>query len=325
MKAKLVSILSVFAFILTPGVLRAQSTDDTESGAQEYVHRIVKPSSLATSTAAAGFDQAVTNPYEWGGGWAGFGRRLGSALGTHVVRSTIHFAVGKMLHEELSYHPSEKQGFGPRLKYALMSTVFTRKTTTGDRTVAVGEISGIVGGGFISRLWHPASYHTAASGFAATGVGFGAEAGMNVLHEFWPNIRHPHRHARNLSVPDKLDKTVAQAEAGQSISAAIGPGPAEPDGKMRLAKSSMISGASVARGVLRATPGDRSDAGRSGSDRAVGRSVSSRDPATSGAWMGGPWPTGISDTRWSGTILSLSLGPAVCTAIARLKRSFSEI
>jgi hypothetical protein len=52
-----------------------------------------------------------------------------------------------------------------------------------------------VGGGFISRLWHPDSYQTAASGFAATGVGFGAEAGMNVVREFWPEIRHPHRHA----------------------------------------------------------------------------------------------------------------------------------
>ena len=231
MRAKLVSILSVSALILVPGIVRAQSTDDSESAAHEYLHRIVNPGSLATSTAAAGLDQAMTNPYEWGGGWTGFGRRLGSALGTHVVRSTIHFAVGKMLHEELNYHPSEKQGFGPRLKYALMSTVFTRKTTTGNRTVAVGEISGIVGGGFISRLWHPASYHTAASGFAATGVGFGAEAGMNVLHEFWPNIRHPHRHAGNLNSPGKPDQAAAEAEAGQSISPAIGPGPAGTAGK----------------------------------------------------------------------------------------------
>lgn len=158
----------------------------------------------------------------------GFGRRLGSALGTHVVRSSIHFAVGKMLHEELKYQPSGKQGFGARLKYALVSTVITRKTTTRQRTVAVGEISGIVGGGFISRLWHPASYHTVASGFAATGVGFGAEAGMNVLHEFWPEIRHPHRRADNLTTPNKPERIGDKAEAGKSISPAIGPGPAEP-------------------------------------------------------------------------------------------------
>jgi hypothetical protein len=112
--------------------------------------------------------------------------------------------VGKLLHEELSYKPSGKTGFGARLKYALLSTVLTRKTTNQHRVVAVGEISGIVGGGFISRLWHPDYYHTAASGFAATGIGFAAEAGMNVVREFWPEIRHPHRHQATSRVPTPL-------------------------------------------------------------------------------------------------------------------------
>jgi len=160
----------------------------------------------------------------------GFARRFGYALGTHAVRSSIHFAVSKLLHEELDYHPSGEKGFGPRLEYALVSTVVTRKTTTRHRTLAVGEISGIVGGGFISRLWHPASYHTAASGFAATGVGFGAEAGMNVLHEFWPEIRHPHRHADNAgdATRDTLAHSGDKTEAKKATSPLlISPSPAK--------------------------------------------------------------------------------------------------
>ena len=195
MTPKNVSILSSALLLVMPAIALAQSSNASppkESGTKEFTRRMVGPGAWVRSGAAAGFDQALTNPYEWGGGTVGFGRRFASAFGTHLVRSSIHFTIGKLLHEELDYQPSDKQGFGPRLKHALLSTVFTRKTTTGKRTVAIGEMSGITAGGFLSRLWHPVSYHTAASGFAATGTGFAVEAGMNVLHEFWPDIRHPH-------------------------------------------------------------------------------------------------------------------------------------
>ena len=96
-------------------------------------------------------------------------------------------------HEEIHYQPSNKQGFGPRLTYALESTVITRKTTTGDRTLAAGEIAGALGSGMLSRLWQPASTRTIAAGFGSAGVSIGADAGYRVLREFWPEIRHPHR------------------------------------------------------------------------------------------------------------------------------------
>jgi hypothetical protein len=213
MKPKFCSVALILTFSLAPAMLLAQSptVPEQRSLVVDYVDRMVGPASVARSAAAGGFDQALTNPYEWGGGIEGFGRRFASALGTHVVRSTIHFTVGKLLHEELDYRASGKQGFGPRLKYALVSTVVTRKTTTHKRTVAVGEIAGITGSGFISRLWHPVAYHTVSSGFAATGVGFAVEAGMNVLHEFWPEIRHPHSHAARAHLPQPPDAQAVTA------------------------------------------------------------------------------------------------------------------
>jgi len=121
----------------------------------------------------------------------GFGKRLGSAFAKHVVKNVIQYPVAHFRHEELGYHPSGKHGFGPRLKYALVSTVITRKTTTGRRTVAAGEISGAVGSGLVSRLWQPARLHTLSSGFASGGITLGADAGLNVAKEFWPRNRHP--------------------------------------------------------------------------------------------------------------------------------------
>ncbi len=72
----------------------------------------------------------------------------------------------------------------------------THKTTTGDRTVAAGQITGAIGSGLVSRLWQPASVSSVASGFASGGITLGVDAGLNVVKEFWPNIRHPRRHSQ---------------------------------------------------------------------------------------------------------------------------------
>jgi hypothetical protein len=132
-------------------------------------------------------------PSEWGQGAASFGKRLASTFGKHLVKTAIQYPLARLRHEELDYRPSGKHGFGPRLKYALVSTVITRKTTTEGRTLAVGELTGSFGSGLISRLWQPTSLHTVSSGFASGGITLGVDAGGRVIREFWPEIRHPRR------------------------------------------------------------------------------------------------------------------------------------
>ncbi len=79
--------------------------------------------------------------------------------------------------------------------YALEAVVITHKTTDHSKTLHAAELSGAFGAGFISRLWQPASTRTIAAGFSSAGLTLGIDAGTNVLHEFWPEIRHPHSHA----------------------------------------------------------------------------------------------------------------------------------
>jgi hypothetical protein len=159
----------------------------------QYVKRTFSRGAVVRAGASAAIGQARNAPHEWGQGAAGFGKRWGSAFGSHVVKNSIEFPVASLLHEELGYRPSGKRGFGPRLGYALESTVITHNTNTGRRTVAAGEISGAVGSGLISRLWQPARLHTLASGVSTAGITLAADAGLNVAREFWP--RHPHDRA----------------------------------------------------------------------------------------------------------------------------------
>ncbi|HET9320644.1 MAG TPA: hypothetical protein VFO27_12745 [Bryobacteraceae bacterium] len=154
------------------------------------------PKAVLMAGTGAAVNQADDTPHEWGQGAAGFGRRFASGFGKHLVHKAIQYPIARLRHEEFGYNPSGKQGFGPRLQYALVGTVMTHKTTTGERTVAVGQICGAIGSGLVSRLWQPASVSSLASGFASGGITLGVDAGLNVVKEFWPEIRHPHSHSQ---------------------------------------------------------------------------------------------------------------------------------
>lgn len=158
-----------------------------------YIRNTFSAKSALAAAAGAGFNQARNVPHEWGQGGAGYGRRFASSFGTHIVNNSIRYAVGGMRHEELGYQPSGKHGFGPRLKYALVSTVITHKTTTGSKTVAAGNISGAFGSGLISRAWQPASTRTLAAGLGTGGIILGIDASTHVAREFWPH-HHPSNH-----------------------------------------------------------------------------------------------------------------------------------
>ena len=176
------------------GSTEGASTESQQPTLKQYAKHELGPNAVAMSGAGAALEQARNVPHEWGQGAVGFAKRFASAFAKHAVTKAIQYPVSRALHEEIHYRPSGKHGFGPRLEYALVRVVITNKTTTGKKTVNAGELSGAVGGGLISRLWQPASARTIGAGFTSAGVTLGVDAGLNVVREFWPEIRHPHHH-----------------------------------------------------------------------------------------------------------------------------------
>jgi hypothetical protein len=187
MRSQLIAILLVLA-------ATAQSAEIRHPYRHQYAKDTFGRRAAIRAGAGAGVQQLRNSPHEWGEGIKGFGKRVGSGFAQHVVKNSIQYPVAAIRHEELGYRPSQKKGFGPRLKYALTSTVITHKTTTGKKTVAAGRISGAMGSGFISRAWQPARLHTFTSGAASGGVMLGVDAGSNVVREFWPKNNHRHKH-----------------------------------------------------------------------------------------------------------------------------------
>lgn len=158
---------------------------------EDYKKQIIGKKAILMTGVRAGFGQAFDVPKGWGRGFAGFGKRVASGFATHVVATSIEYPIAAARHEDLLYHPSTSTHFGPRLEHALLSTVITQKTTTGKNTVASGRLTGTFASGLISRLWQPAASKTIGAGFASGGICLAADAGINVLQEFWPRHKKP--------------------------------------------------------------------------------------------------------------------------------------
>ena len=139
---------------------------------------------VAGVAARAGLAHLRNRPPQWGGGAAGYGKRLGAGFGIHAVKTTVEHVVASPLHESLHYHHSNNSGVAPRLGHALASTVVTRNTKTGRRVPAAGRLSGHAAAGAVSQV-----AIAGVSGASTAGIGLAADAGANVAREFWPRHR----------------------------------------------------------------------------------------------------------------------------------------
>ena len=147
---------------------------------------------LAESALHAGFEQLTNKPEEWGQGGKGLAERLGNGAAKRIIRGTVEYGISNALHEDDRYFVSGQTGFWNRTKYAVSSTFLARRVN-GDRTLAVARFGGIASAAFVSNIWQPSS--TSGMNHAGTSIGFSiaANAGSNVLREFWPDLKNKFR------------------------------------------------------------------------------------------------------------------------------------
>src|SRR5260370_22189043 len=157
---------SIAILVLVGLPLRAPGQSQQSQSPQQspsYLKQTFNKSGAARTVAGAGFEQATGAPHEWGGGLQGFGKRLASGFGSHIVKHTIQYPIARFRHEHVGYIRSDEKGFGPRMKHALLATALTPRTHPQGNTIPTPHIAGAVGSGFISRLSQPERLHTVVS------------------------------------------------------------------------------------------------------------------------------------------------------------------
>ena len=173
--------------------LQAQSGFTPMTGEERrnvYFKRLFSPVSLAGSAVGVGISQWRDRPHEWPQGAKGYGYRYANSYGQHVIRETLMFASGSVLHEDYRYFRSGEQGTRNRILYAVKGS-FMARGDDNRRHVSISRIGAYAGAALISRSWHPDSTRNFRSAGIAFGTSMGISMGFNVLREFWPRKKKP--------------------------------------------------------------------------------------------------------------------------------------
>jgi hypothetical protein len=153
-----------------------------------YLQSTYGPVSLMRSSAVAGINQWRNKDPEWGQGMEGYGKRLASKLGNHIIKRSIHHSLGVLWNEDPRYLPSAKVGIFPRGLYAASRSFIVRRDDGRDK-IADARLIGVFAGSFISRRWQPENDRGTRNALESAGISIAIDAGLNVVREFWPEIR----------------------------------------------------------------------------------------------------------------------------------------
>ncbi len=148
-----------------------------------YMKSTVGPFRLAWTAASAGIHQAQDHPEEWGQGMKGYGKRYASSFGHNAIQQTVTYGLDEAFRLDTGFEKSKREGFGPRLKDALIQNV-TSRTRSGKRVISVPRFAGVYTGAIISHeTWYPERYSYKdglRSGTTNLLIGFGT----NLIREF---------------------------------------------------------------------------------------------------------------------------------------------
>jgi hypothetical protein len=152
----------------------------------------VSVSRLAGSAITSAISTARNQPYEFGPGWSGYGKRVGTRVLTGGVENFTEAGIGGLWGEDPRYH---RKGSGPvrgRIWHSLKMSVAVRNETGGlspayARYIAVPAVSAM------SNAWRPSSERTASATVARIPMSFLGRIAANGFSEFWPDLKRRFR------------------------------------------------------------------------------------------------------------------------------------
>jgi hypothetical protein len=158
-----------------------------------YVHETyLSPSVLFRAAGAAAGEQYNNEPPQWGQGMRGYARRTVSVWGRFTLSDTYVAAGSAALGHDVRYVRCRCSGFGPRLGYALTSSLFTRDGN-GRIVPAVARMGGAFGAEYTARLWLPEGFQTDSRIARTVLYQVGFQGVFNALREFTPELKRAFR------------------------------------------------------------------------------------------------------------------------------------
>ena len=138
--------------------------------------------------AALALDQSTGDPKQWGGGFAGYARRVASRVAAgDIVQNSFQFVAAAALKEDVRYIASDRRGFKKRVEHAILYSVLTYNNQ-GHPTLNLANIGGYYVASAASTLWLPGHDKVASYAFSDGSEALALSVPINMFQEFWPEI-----------------------------------------------------------------------------------------------------------------------------------------
>jgi len=124
-----------------------------------YLFDAFGPYPIAGAAIIAGVNQSENTPPEWGQGARGYGQRFGSNLAIAAVTTTTRYGLAEAFREDTVYYRCECQGFFPRMRHAMISTVTARHGENGHRRLSFPALVAPYAGTMTAVYgWYPSRF-----------------------------------------------------------------------------------------------------------------------------------------------------------------------
>ena len=129
-------------------------------------------------------DQARGTPWQWGGGWGGYGKRFASREGQFVAANSLAAWGNAKLGYEVRYDQCKCQGLWPRTRHAFFRNLVTYDRSEEHLRPQWALYGGAFGAGMLSTTWKPGSHSVFAEGSQAAVEQVGWGTLLNFFTEF---------------------------------------------------------------------------------------------------------------------------------------------
>jgi hypothetical protein len=173
--------------VLGPTVAQPQSSSRLNSDQKfsSFVEQSMSPYATFSSAIAAGFRPSFNSAQTP----ENYANRFGHAISDRTEQGFFtKFLLPSMLHQDPRYFASEDTGTVDRASYAL-TRVLVGRTDGGKATLNTSELLGAVIAASLSSAYHPYRHLTPGETASHAAGSIAGDAGMNMLREFWPDIR----------------------------------------------------------------------------------------------------------------------------------------
>jgi len=189
-----------------------------------FVRHTYSPYTFGAAAFNAGIAQATGAWRSYGGGMEGYGKRFGAALADNESGELLgRFVFPALLHQDPRYLRAGQGGTGHRIGYAVTRILVTRGDSGNKQVNASLLLSAFASAG-LANTYYPREERGPGDTMARAGGGLLSTAGMNILREFWPDIRAKFRKHEPEKVR-KMEQKPAVHKLERMVQTAVGESP----------------------------------------------------------------------------------------------------